>query len=244
MRSYVIGDIHGQLELLKAAHRRIAEDRERTGDTTSPVIHLGDLTDRGPDSCGVIEFLLSGRREGQNWPVIKGNHDRMFMGFLGDAAYHDPGLTRELSWLHPRLGGQTTMASYGVDVSDADDAQTVRQRALAKVPERHIEFMQGLPLSAQRGGCLFVHAGIRPGVALSDQSEDDLLWIRADFLNDARDHGFLVVHGHTALEAPQLYGNRLNLDSGAGYGRALTAAVIEDRAVFVLEDDGRRALTP
>jgi len=244
MRSYVIGDIHGQLELLRGAHARIAADRELTGDTRSPVIHLGDLTDRGPDSHGVIEFLLAGHAAGENWPVIKGNHDRMFTGYFGDRDYHDPNLTPELEWLHPRLGGLQTLASYGVEIGDASDRRALHSQATEMVPAAHIAFLNALPLMLRRGPCVFVHAGIRPGIALDQQAEDDLIWIRTGFLEDARDHGPLVVHGHTALEAPQHHGNRVNLDSGAGYGRPLTAAVIEDRTVFVLEEDGRRALTP
>ncbi len=244
MRTYVIGDIHGQLEMLKAAHERIAADRERTGDSASPVIHLGDLTDRGPDSRGVIEFLLKGRADGENWPVIKGNHDRMFTGFMQDPHHHDPGLTPSLEWLHPRLGGNTTLASYGVEAPDVSDPERAHRQAASKVPDTHIAFLSGLPLYIERGPCLYVHAGIRPGASITDQSEDDLLWIRKPFLEDTRDHGALVVHGHTALDAPQHYGNRVNLDSGAGYGRPLTAAVIEGRDVFVLGPGGRRPLTP
>lgn len=244
MKTYVIGDIHGQLEMLKAAHARIAADRDRTGDTTSPVIHLGDLTDRGPDSRGVIDFLIKGRDDGHGWPVIKGNHDRMFTGFMQDPHHHDPGLTPSLEWLHPRLGGNTTLASYGVEMPDVSDPVSAHHQARTKVPDHHIAFLTNLPLLMERGPCLYVHAGIRPGVAIGDQIEDDLLWIRKPFLDDTRDHGALIVHGHTALEAPQHYGNRVNLDSGAGYGRQLTAAVIEGRDVFVLTQDGRRPLTP
>jgi serine/threonine protein phosphatase 1 len=91
---------------------------------------------------------------------------------------------------------------------------------------------------------VFVHAGIRPGVALADQTEDDLLWIRSDFLDDTRDHGVLVVHGHTVVDTPTHYGNRLNLDSGAAYGGPLTVAVIEGSDVFHLTPAGRVPLRP
>ena len=91
---------------------------------------------------------------------------------------------------------------------------------------------------------IFVHAGIRPGIALKDQAEDDLVWIRKDFLEDPRDHGALVVHGHTALGHATHYGNRLNLDSSAAYGGPLSAAVIEGRRAFLLTDAGRLPLLP
>ena len=244
LRSYAIGDIHGQIGLLHRAHALIAADRARTGDGAAPVIHLGDLVDRGPDCRGVIDLLLAGIAAGQPWLVVKGNHDRMFAGFLNDIAHHDAGLRRDLSWLHPRLGGAATLASYGVRNAADRPLAPVHAEAVAAVPPAHRRFVEALPTLIRRGQVLFVHAGIRPGVDLHDQTEDDLVWIRAPFLEDARDHGPLVVHGHTALAAPTHYGNRVNLDSGAAYGGPLTAAVFEGRAVWVLTDAGRAPLTP
>ena len=91
-RTYAIGDIHGHLDLLRAAHDWIEADRARTGDAAAPVVHLGDLVDRGPDSAGVIDYLICGQEDGQNWVVLKGNHDRMFSTFLADpTAQHPPG---------------------------------------------------------------------------------------------------------------------------------------------------------
>ena len=109
MRSYAIGDIHGHLDLLKRAHERIAKDMAVYG--AAPVIHLGDLEDRGPDSRGVIDFLIRGLAEGRDWVVLKGNHDRMFARFLRDPWEPEPGLRAELSGLHPRLGGPDTLRS-------------------------------------------------------------------------------------------------------------------------------------
>mgnify|MGYP001766801930 CR=1 FL=1 len=89
------------------------------------------------------------------------------------------------------------------------------------------------------GAVLFAHAGIRPGIDLHAQTEDDLLWIRREFLEDTRDHGALVVHGHTPVDAVTHYGNRVNIDTGAGYGDALSAIAIEDGNVWVLTAKGR-----
>jgi hypothetical protein len=114
MRTYAIGDIHGQIGLLAKAHDSIARDRGLTGDAQAPVVHLGDLVDRGPDSRGVVEYLRSGIAQGQPWVVLKGNHDRMFAGYLSAIDWHDPGLRLELSYLNPRIGGAATLASYGV----------------------------------------------------------------------------------------------------------------------------------
>jgi serine/threonine protein phosphatase 1 len=240
MHLYAIGDIHGHLDLLQAAHDLIAGDMARNG--PGQVIHIGDLVDRGPDSRGVIEFLMEGLAAGQDWVVLKGNHDRLFTRFLNDPDDHDPRLWSDLSWLHPRLGGATTLASY--DVANAADRPVAKVHADAAqaVPAAHIDFINRLPLLHQSGEGLFVHAGIRPGVALENQDETDLIWIREPFLSATDHFGPVVVHGHTTVEVATHYGNRLNLDSGAAYGGPLSAVVIEGREAALLTPDGRRKL--
>ncbi|WP_430465681.1 metallophosphoesterase [Tabrizicola sp.] len=240
MRTYAIGDIHGQLDLLKAAHDRIAADQARHG--AGLTVHVGDLVDRGPDCAGVIDYLMQGMADGQDWVVLKGNHDRMFAGYLHDIAYKDPCLRAELSYLHPRIGGAATLASYGVLNAADRPLAPVHAEAVAAVPQSHRDFLASLPTSFHRGEVAFVHAGIRPGIALADQTENDLCWIRDGFLDDPRDHGLLIVHGHTHLPRVTHYGNRLNLDTGAAYGGPLSAVVIEGGAVFVLTDQGREAV--
>lgn len=244
MRSYAIGDIHGQLELLHLAHEFIAADRRSTGDAEAPVVHLGDLVDRGPDCRGVIEFLMAGLAGGAPWVVLKGNHDRMFSLFLDDPAARDPGLRSSYSWLHPAIGGGATLASYGVCNAADRPLRKVHPEALENVPQDHRAFMSGLLPLFRRGDVVFAHAGIRPGVALEAQTEDDLLWIRAPFLEYPYAHEFLVVHGHTAISEPRHYGNRVNIDSRAAYGGPLTAVVVEGHDVWVLGREGRVPLLP
>jgi len=244
MQTYAIGDIHGHHDLLCAAHELIATDRAQNGDPFAPVVHIGDLVDRGPNSCGVIECLMQGQAAGEPWVVLKGNHDRMFSGFLVDPWARDRRLRAELSWFHPRLGGPQTLASYGVREPADRPVEKVHAEALLAVPQAHIDWMAGLASQLLRGEALFVHAGIRPGVDLSAQSVDDLLWIRAEFLEDRREHGALVVHGHTAIAAPMHYGNRLNIDSSAGYGGPISAVVIEGRTAWHLTPAGRVELKP
>ena len=238
MQTYAIGDIHGHLDKLRSAHDLIARDRARHG-TDAPVVHVGDLVDRGPDCRGVLDYLMAGRDGGEPWVVLKGNHDRMFTGFLRDAAWHDPGLRPDLHWFDPRLGGVATLASYGVTVGPEAEAAAVREEALLRVPRAHRDFIDHLPVHYLRGEALFVHAGVRPGVDLRDQTEDDLVWIRKGFLEDTRDHGALIVHGHTAIDRATHYGNRLNIDSGAAYGGPLSAVVVEGRAAWLLTEGGR-----
>ncbi|MCD1626751.1 serine/threonine protein phosphatase [Seohaeicola saemankumensis] len=237
---YVIGDIHGQMAMLDVALDRIAAD----GGADAPMISLGDLVDRGPDSRAVIDTLLTGQAEGLDWTVLKGNHDRMFQNFIEDARLHDARVLSGVDWLNPRLGGVATLASYGIDGAEKyipEDLATATRQA---VPATHLEFLQAMPLYHQVGNLLFVHAGITPGVPLDRQTEDDLLWIRAPFLDHTEPHPWLVVHGHTALQAPAHYGNRINLDSGAGYDRPLTVAVFEQDKVWTLGPDGRKPLLP
>lgn len=244
MITYAIGDIHGHIDLLRAAHDRIAADRAAHGTGDAPVIHLGDLVDRGPDCRGVVQYLIDGMAQGAPWQVLKGNHDRMFTRFLRDPAEAEDGLRADLSWLHPRIGGAATLASYGVRNAADRPVAPVHADAVAAVPKAHRDFIDACPTWLQRGEVVYVHAGIRPGVPMAEQSETDLVWIRAGFLDDPRDHGFLVVHGHTALDHATHYGNRVNIDSSAAYGGTLTAIVIEGRETFTLTDQGRVALKP
>ena len=241
MHLYAIGDIHGHLSRLQAVHDLIAKDMARYGQ--GPVIHIGDLVDRGPDSRGVIDFLIAGIAEGRDWVVLKGNHDRLFTRFLGNPNHHDSRLWPELSWLHPRLGGATTLASYGVANAADRPVDKVHADARQAVPVAHLDFVARLPLYHQAGETLFVHAGIRPGVALEDQTENDLVWIREPFLIEPASFGPLVVHGHTTIDKVTHYGNRLNLDSGAAYGGPLSAVVIEGREAALLTPSGRRTLS-
>ncbi|MBK5926052.1 metallophosphoesterase [Rhodobaculum claviforme] len=244
VRSYAVGDVHGQLGRLRAAHALIAADRARTGDADAPVIHLGDLVDRGPDSRGVIAWLMAGIADGAPWRVLLGNHDRLFTMFLDDPTARDPMLRPIYSWLHPAIGGGPTLASYGVANPADRPVAKVHADAVARVPAEHRAFLAGCALWHRRGPVLFVHAGIRPGIDLEAQDPIDLTWIREPFLSDPRDHGVLVVHGHTALERATHFGNRVDLDTRAGYGGPVTAAVFEGRRVHILTDAGRVPLTP
>jgi len=240
MHLYAIGDIHGHLGLLEAAHDLIAADMARHG--TGQIIHVGDLVDRGPDSRGVIDHLIQGQARGEDWVVLKGNHDRMFTRFMNDPAEPEPGLRSEYSWLHPKLGGATTLASYGVAKAADRPVPKVYSEALAAVPDAHRDYLSTLPTLHLAGDCVFVHAGLRPGVPLDQQTETDLIWIRDAFLIEAESFGPLVVHGHTAIDHATHYGNRINLDSGAAYGGPLSAVVIEGREAALLTPQGRKKL--
>lgn len=242
MRVYAIGDIHGYLGELERAHRLIAQDRARVGDEAAPVVHVGDLCDRGPDTRGVIDFLLKGQARGEPWVALKGNHDRLMGYFLEDPPRHDVYQTIGVDWFSQGVGGRETLASYGVEIGDKERFFHLANRFRAAVPSAHRTFVQNLPTSYETAEHIFVHAGLRPGIPISEQSETDLLWIRREFHDDPRDHGKLVVHGHTPEKAVTHYGNRVNLDTGAGYGKRTGVVVIEGRDVWELTAEGRVAV--
>lgn len=237
MQVYAIGDIHGQIDLLRAAHERIFRD----GGQDALIVHVGDLIDRGPDSRAVVEHLLQGRRDGRNWVVTRGNHDRFLPAFLNTPDWIDPGLSSGQHWLdHAGLGARATLESYGVDIDRPH--HEVLDDARRAVPQAHSDFLATLPLWYLHPLALFVHAGIRPGVGLTDQQEHDLVWIRKGFLESEADFGPLVVHGHTALDRPTRYRNRLNIDGGAAYGRPLATVAIGPGTVDLLTDEGRQPM--
>ena len=238
MRTYVVGDIHGRPELLLAAHERIARDDAAHGGG-GQVVHVGDLIDRGPDSRGVIDHLMRGQAEGRDWVVLKGNHDRFLPRFLRSPDWVDAGLASGAHWLdHTGLGAAPTLASYGVATEGRSHAE-IHRDALAAVPEAHLRWLESLPLWHLVPRALIVHAGIRPGIDLSRQTEQDLVWIRKGFLDDPRDHGILVVHGHTVVEQVTHFGNRLAVDTGAAYDGPLSAVVLDEDGVHVLTGSGR-----
>jgi serine/threonine protein phosphatase 1 len=176
--------------------------------------------------------------------VLKGNHDRMFARFLASGQAADPRILSGRTWLDPRLGGPATLASYGIaGVSDMSPKDLL-EAARTAVPSDHLSFLEQLPTHLERGELLFVHAGISPGTALADQIEDDLIWIRDPFLSYRKPHPWLVVHGHTALDMPFHFGNRVDLDGGAGYGRQIHPAVFQGRDCWILTEGGRIQLVP
>ncbi|TNF22323.1 MAG: serine/threonine protein phosphatase [Rhodobacteraceae bacterium] len=235
---YAIGDIHGQLAMLRQALDWIEAD----GGAAAQVVFLGDLVDRGPDSAGVLELLCRGIDAGRDWTVLLGNHDRMFRRFLDAGSLHDGRILSGRGWMHPAIGGPMTLASYGVRASEETPTVEILAQARNKVPRRHRDLLARLKTLHREPGLIFVHAGLRPGVPLQAQEEDDLIWIRDEFHVVTTPFEALVVHGHTPVDVPTHYGNRVNLDTGAGYGRPLSVGVFEGGEVFALSSSGRAAL--
>jgi serine/threonine protein phosphatase 1 len=223
MRLYAIGDVHGCDVLLAEMHEKIGEDLARSPVADHRIVHLGDYADRGDDTAAVVERLVRMTEADSRVVCLKGNHDALFVGFLTDPMEHGP------TWL--ANGGDATLRSYGVTPSRSFfggfDFRRLSERLAEALPATHRSFLLNLPLMARFGDYLFVHAGIRPGVPLESQDPLDLIWIREDFLWDASDHGFVVVHGHTPVIAPEIRPNRIDIDTGAVYGRFLTCLALE-----------------
>ena len=226
-RLYVIGDIHGRADLLDRMIAAIADDLAARPAADSLVVTVGDYVDRGPDSRGVIERLL-GNPFPTRYIALKGNHEELLHGFL---------LNPEVAAHWRRLGGLETMQSYGVAVGEVMRGKGYLEaaRALATaIPAAHFDFLAALRTSLTVGKYFICHAGVRPGVPLGRQAEEDLLWIRDEFLNSRADFGKIVVHGHTPAEQPELLPNRINVDTGAFMTGRLTCAVLDADGVRFL----------
>jgi serine/threonine protein phosphatase 1 len=223
IRLYAIGDIHGCDDKLALLHQRIAADLAARPVPDHRIIHIGDYGDRGPNSAGVVERLL--KMSGDPRVVcLRGNHDQMWLDFIAD-----PDVTGQMFL---RFGGKETLRSYGIG-NRAKNYHQLAEMFAAALPETHRAFLRGLNSSVRFGDYFFAHAGVRPGVPLDQQSPQDLSWIRDEFLADTRDLGAVVVHGHTvtASMAPEIYPNRIAIDTGAVFGGPLTCAVLEGREV-------------
>ena len=221
VRVYVVGDIHGRLDLLKDLEARIVADAAEA-DVDRHVVYLGDYVDRGFESRQVIEHLILAPLPGFHRVLLIGNHDAWLRDFSrGDQV--------SSTWL--QFGGDATMLSYGVKVDlkahDEQRLQGVRDALSARLPASHRAFLEGLELAFGLGDYYFCHAGVRPGVALGEQSEADLLWIREPFLSWGGDAGKIIVHGHTVDEQPVVRRNRIGIDTGACWTGNLTALVLE-----------------
>ena len=221
-RVYAIGDVHGCKPQLLALHTAIAADLAARPIEAAVLIHLGDYIDLGPDSAGVIELLANAAPiPGVTTINLVGDHERMLLQAQdGDRA-------SATDWLWS--GGRDALASWGIA------ADLPREAWEAALPASHVAFLRGLAWSHREGDYLFVHAGIRPGVALARQAKDDLVTIRQPFLWTEQDLGVVVVHGHSTNPAPVVTANRVGIDTGAGNGGKLTCAVLEeDRVGFLV----------
>ncbi len=221
-RVYAIGDVHGCLDRLGALHRAVERDIAARPVAATTLVHLGDYVDRGPDSAGVLNLIADGPAPAGIDAVVNlmGNHEAMMIAALTERS---PRAGRH--WL--MNGGAATLRSFGLGGS-ADP------EAWAEALEPRLDLLRGLALTHAAGGYLFVHAGLRPGIPIAAQAQDDLLWIREPFLSATEPFGAVVVHGHTPTPAPVVRSNRIGIDTGAVMGGALTCVVLESDGIDFL----------
>lgn len=233
MRLYAIGDVHGRLDLLAAMHQRIQSELEWQPAPDWRVIHLGDYVDRGPDSKGVIDFLIEAQARDPRHLMLAGNHD---MGFLDFLETPDP------EGLFMRYGGVQTALSYGVSLTAEASwfakTETMRRghaALLEAVPKSHVDFLRSLPFSMTFRDFFFCHAGVRPGIPLDKQDPHDLTWIRDVFHDHTSLFQKIVVHGHTPVPVAEVTANRVNVDTLAWQSGMLSALVVDGADKRILE---------
>ncbi|MEW4448674.1 metallophosphoesterase family protein [Qipengyuania sp. JC766] len=237
-RTFVIGDIHGRLDLFQALASEIEREDERRGPARTTVILLGDLIDRGPDSAGVIAKARHWQAQ-RDVRILMGNHEEMFL----DSFERESVLRHFL-----KHGGRETLISYGIDqkLLTESTVEELREIIDTVVPQDDRDFVAGFESTIEQGDYLFVHAGIDPSLPMEAQSARDMRWIREPFLTHEKPHSHVVVHGHTIVPEIVEKTNRIGIDTGAYRFGRLTALVLEgeDRAyIQAIEPEGGGTIT-
>lgn len=227
VRIYAIADIHGCAHLLEQMFAVIDADMSNSRPYRAIEVFLGDYIDRGPDSRRTLDLLINRSRR-HNTVFLKGNHEAYFTAVLDDPA-------RVTDWFG--FGGLQTMMSYGLSASlnmSKDEQRDLVRKLASAMPPQHIAFLRQLRPTFTCGDFFFVHAGVRPGVPLSEQRESDLLWIRDEFLQSKKRFGKYVVHGHTPVRKAELLENRANIDTGAYATGNLTLLSIQGSSMLAI----------
>ena len=228
-RIYAIGDMHGRLDLLQKLEDKTQADADGSGADLRIAVYLGDYIDRGPDSRALVDWVIEGQLDGFETHLIKGNHEDRMLKYL-------EGSDGGERWL--AIGGLETLQSYDISAGalpSAEQGDQWRMQLIRCLPPEHLAFLTNLEIKYECGDYLFVHAGVKPGVALADQNAEDFLWIRDEFLGSRQDFGRMIVHGHSIGATPQIQINRICVDTGAYYSGHLTAAVLEGDEVWFLQ---------
>ena len=223
-RVYAVGDVHGCDDRLAAMHAAIAADLAARPIAHKLLVHLGDYIDRGPASAAVLARLTApiAAAPGLRRFNLLGNHEDMLLTALAHGRREDAAI-----WLNN--GGGETLASWGLSWRDHPAAWA------AGIPPAQLGLLRSLVPICRVGGYAFVHAGLRPGVALHRQARDDLLWIREPFLSFTGTLPAVAVHGHTPAPAPAILPHRIGIDTGAVLGGMLSCAVLEADRVGLLQ---------
>jgi len=219
---YAVGDVHGCLDELVALEKKIHADASACG-SPALIVMLGDYVDRGPASSQVIDHLIAPPPQGLERICLAGNHEVMMLDYL-------EGRIDLAEW--GALGAASTLMSYGIDINRvlalSADKRIVDDMIKRSVPAFHLDFLQRLPVLLETPEIVMVHAGLRPGIPLDEQTDDDLVSIRSAFHEKAHSLRKYVVHGHTPVSSPTRDGRRINIDTGAFFSGRLTALRIRN----------------
>jgi len=226
---YALSDIHGCYDEMVEAERHITADACSLPGRKL-LMYLGDYVDRGPRSSDVLAHLSAPAPEGFDRYALCGNHDDVFLRFLDDP-------DANIHWLE--FGALPTLASYGIDARHilfdlGYSIGELRDMTLKAMPAAHIDLLRSLAVAVTFGSTLFVHAGIKPGIPLSYQTDEDLMWIREPFLSEGPQLPLLVVHGHTPHSRPTFGSSRIGIDTAVSMGGSLTILKIADGRPTIL----------
>lgn len=220
LRVYAIGDVHGCIDELRQMIENIDAEQAFFQTKQSKIIFLGDYVDRGSENRAVIDYLIELQNSDRDVVFLRGNHDQKVLLFL-----KKPKRTGAdyLKW-----GGDATLRDYGIDVNDYETMQDAADGFAKNLPETHKAFFESLEYSHCIDDYFFCHAGVRPEIALSEQTNHDLCWIRTDFLFYDEPFEKVIIHGHTIVDEPEVKQNRINVDTCCFGTGKLTAVVLED----------------
>ncbi len=231
MRIYAIGDVHGCLSELEGLFHQIEFDLQFNSHETYKIITIGDYVDRGPDSKGVLDFLIEAQTR-HPMVCLRGNHDQRLLEFLD--------IPEEIGESFLTYGGRETLDSYGIEVGEEPDFNDISHKLRRAIPRAQIRFLDSLDLMHIEGDYVFVHAGIKPNIPLDHQVAKDLLWIRNEFITYQKPHAKVVIHGHTINDQFDVQPNRINVDTGAFSSGVLTTAVLQRSEIGKLQTSPMR----
>lgn len=222
LRIYAIGDVHGRNDLLQSLLTQIEADDNARGPADTQIIFLGDLVDRGPDSAGVIETAMALKTSGRRIRYLLGNHEEVFLAACRKCD------TKTLKFFL-KIGGDATLQSYPITRNEymALDYDQLAERLATLVPETHLSFLESFEDQIIIGDYAFVHAGIRPGIALAEQKRSDMRWIKNEFTDHRGDLEKVIIYGHTIYDDVDERGSRIGIDTGAYASGKLSAIGLE-----------------
>lgn len=230
-RIFAFGDVHGEVELLTLMLEKIKTEVASAPGPTAHIIGVGDYIDRGLGSAEVLDLLVNlSRDKSITFTALKGNHEDVFLQFLDRPV--------EVGQLWMEIGGEETLRSYGVlpaRRSAGAEFLRIREDLGRRLPPSHLGFLLGLRTHLAVGDFFFCHAGVRAGIPLEKQSDQDLMWLRNNLAKGDSHLEKIVIHGHRAVREPELRPYRINVDTGAYLTGVLSCVVLEQNQIRTIQ---------